>query len=540
MRDLHEGSSEYERRSDARGRSHRVLPDNLRLTDERTQALERMTTRGPVPVLSNLPSDVINSRMRCFYLSYPLQQLISNAESEHHKEWQGLNFAYLVLTVIDCVVAKMAPGSTRGATRTDVVQELRKSICAFRPDAEESLIGEIADFIVESLIGKDEFHEFQIVAQRADRLVCEPFRVRLIRRTWSEDLNAPVYTAEPQAIQLVLSMLDTPTMDAQKANMVILEEHVKRGRLDAALESAQRDVLLTRQFEAEITSLIRAVQRDINLVNYTTNVKPMLDEAHDHAKRVGSDRNRIIRDLADQQMKHMDREGAIPFEVTQLKNRLEQLQSHHTRLTTTILQAGESFLIEQNIQRFRVLAGISVVNLAERALYPALMLSIETLSAHWTEFAELCLGCEIRRVVDHGLIIDKLLVDRVLEEYVDEDALELLDIETVARTLTPELEIRFRRILLDSIDEMGTRLSLLLNVGREHKLNQKELYLLALTVLRGLHPIGMPDYLIENDGAQLDDPDVAGDDLIVFRRAQRNSMSAVNYGSQESSEIDHE
>ena len=466
-----------------------------------------------------MSTDFLASRMKCLYLSYPLQRAVSNAESDYHKEWQGLNFTYLSLKLIDCVIAKMAPGRPRGATRADVVQQLTESVLAFRPDADDEMIGRIVDFLIESLIGKDEFHQFQVVTDSDSGVASEPFRVRLIRRTWSEEANAPVYTAEPQAIQLVLSMLDTPTMDAQKANMVILQEHVKRGRLGEALESAQRDALLTQRFETEIAGIIRAVQRDISIIDYNAGVKPKLDEAHEHAKRVGQDRERIIRDLADQQERYLDREESVPLEVTRLKQQLEDLQAHHIRLTTTILRAGESFLIEQNIQRFRALAGLAVVNLAEKALCPALGLPFDVLNTEWGEFAEPCLGPEIQRLLDHGLIIDKLLVDRGPQELIEDDHSELEEREEVVRELTPELENRFRRILLDSVDgKEGTRLSLLLNVGREYHLTTRQLYLLALTVLRGLHGIGMPDYHVENDSVELDDPDMTGDDLIVYRR----------------------
>jgi hypothetical protein len=478
---------------------------------------------------SAVSTDFLASRMKCLYLSYPLQRAASNAESDHHKEWQGINFTYLGLKLIDCVIAKMAPGSTRGATRADVVQQLSESVLAFRRDADEEMIGKIIDFLIENLIGKDEFHQFQVVADCEAGLTSEPFRVRLIRRTWSEDLNAPVYTAEPQAIQLVLSMLDTPTMDAQKANMVILQEHVKRGRLGAALESAQRDALLTQRFEAEITGIIRAVQRDIGIIDYNAGVKPKLDEAHDHAKRVGVERDRIICDLADQQQRHLDREEAVPLEATQLKQQLEELQSYHIRLTATILRAGDSFLAEQNIQRFRVLAGIVVVNLAERALYPALGLPCDVLNTAWCEFAEPCLGPQIQRLVDHGLIIDKLIVDRGLEGTIEDDNEELADVEAVERELSPELENRFRRILLDSVDAReGTRLSQLLGIGREHQLSRKQLYLFALTMLRGLNGLCMREYHVENDGVELNDLELTGDDLIVYRSHRGADASPEN------------
>ena len=476
---------------------------------------------------SAVSTDFLASRMKCLYLSYPLQRAASNAESDHHKEWQGVNFTYLGLKLIDCVIAKMAPGSTCGATRADVVQQLSESVLAFRSDADDEMIGKIADFLIENLIGRDEFHQFQVVANNESGLTCEPFRVRLIRRTWSEELNAPVYTAEPQAIQLVLSMLDTPTMDAQKANMVILQEHVKRGRLGAALESAQRDALLTQRFEAEIIGIIRAVQRDIGSIDYNAAVKPKLDEAHDHAKRVGMERDRIIRDLADQQQRHLDREESVPLEATQLKQRLEELQSHHIRLTTTILRAGDSFLAEQNIQRFRVLAGIVVVNLAEKALYPALGLPLDALNSAWCEFAEPCLGPQIQRLVDHGLIIDKLIVDRAVEEVVEDEDAELANVEAVVRELSPELENRFRRILLDSVDgREGTRLSLLLDAGRKHQLSRNQIYLFALTMLRGLNGLGMRDYYVENDGVELNDLDLTGDDLIVYRTDRDRGASS--------------
>lgn len=479
------------------------------------------------PVVEPL-AEVTARRMQALVMTFPIHQTHAKGGSGYYPHWSKQNFTFLALQIFDAVFARMAPGVGRGATRDQIVADLTPFILASDPQLNEEGVAEIADFTLQQLMndGKGPFEQECVWAdERAQKVRPYPFRFALLQAFHDPESDRFLIRATSQAIHLYLRMLDQPLEDEQLANLFILQEQVKRGRIDRARREAERTMLLSLEYERYIFEMLRSVRRDVTSVDWIKDVTPKLEEAHRHVQRLIQDQSRVLTGLKEELHKYED---VLRLNTIQeLIGLLESCQRRHMDLERQILAAGPEFLEEQAYQRFRQMARSPMPDLNHQIFLPALGLNAESFKPLAKPIFQTVLGPEIERILDLEHFLERLLREETVhesrpDEEILEDRLPIGELFDPIRDLT---DMRIAEVLY-SVDEKGQRLSQLLDQGRRLGLETEELAALGVSVLHSYH--ARSDVLgltVHKDGELLQDPEFEGDDLLVARLIQAEKSS---------------
>lgn len=477
-----------------------------------------------VPVVEPL-AQVTSRRMQALVMTFPIHQMVAKGESGHHPNWEKQNFTFLALQAFDAVFARMSPGVGKGATRDQVIDDLRPFILGSDPDLDEKAVAEIADFVIVQLMneGKGPFEQQCVWAEeRARELKPYGFRFALLQAFHDPDSDRFLIRATSHAIHLYLRMLDQPLEDEQLANLFILEEQVKRGRIDRARREAERTMLLSLEYERYIFEMLRAVRRDVTAINWVQDVTPKLEEAHQHVQRLIQDQSRVLMGLKKELHRYED-SGRLNT-IHELIKLLESCQRRHMDLERQILAAGPEFLEEQAYQRFRKMARSPMPDLNHQIFLPALRLEAAQFRPLAKPIFQTVLGSEMSRILDLELFLERLLREEVLQDTVLDDEMSE-DRQPIGELFDPirdQTEMKISNCLT-AVDQRGVRLSDLLARGRKLGLDEEELAALGVSILHSYH--ARSDVLgieVSKDGKLLEDPLFEGDDLWVVRSTNVN------------------
>ena len=464
-------------------------------------------------------AQVVARRMQALLMGYPIHQMVAKGESGYHPDWQEQNFTFLALQVFDSVFARMAPGVGSGATREELIHDLKPYVLARQPHLDDDQVAAIVDFVLDHLMneGKGIFERECIWLTDDDLPKPYTFRFGLLKSYHDPETDQFIIRATTEAIHLYLRMLDQPIEDEQISNLFILHEQVRRGRIHRARREAERTMLLSLEYERYIEGMLRAVRRDVRTVDWVREVTPKLEEAHGHVQRLIRDQGRVLTALKLEMQRNEDLE--LVKIIQDLIAFLEMCQRRHMDLERRILGAGPSFLEEQAYQRFRSMARSPMPDLNEQVFMPALHLEGGAFREIVKDLYHVMLGPQVHRILDLELWIDKLLreegqIEPIRDEEEEEDRLPIL---SLFNPLDDELEEKLARIA-SSVDVAPIRLSELLDQGRELDLDVDQLAVLGVSFLQSYH--ARADLLglrVVRDGKPLDDPDFMGDDLLISR-----------------------
>jgi len=480
-------------------------------------------------------AEVTSRRMQSLVMAYPIHQMVARGASGHHPRWQKQNFTFLALQTFDAVFARMSPGVGMGATRDQIIEDLRPFILASDEGLSEEEVAEIGDFVIAQLMneGRGAFEQECIWAEEsAKTLRPYTFRFALLQSFHDPESDRFLIRATLQAIHLYLRMLDQPLEDEQLANLFILQEQVKRGRIDHARREAERTMLLSLEYERYIFGMLRAVRRDVTSVDWIREVTPKLEEAHRHVQRLIQDQGKVLNGLKNELHKYEDA-GRLQA-IHELIALLESCQKRHMELERQILAAGPEFLEEQAYQRFRQMARTPMPDLNQRIFMPGLRLPSREFGALARPICGVVLGPEIDRMLDLEVFLERLLREEVPHESKpDEEMLE--DRSPIGELFDPirdATEMKIANVLM-TVGEKHVRLSELLAQGRESGMETDELAALGVSILHSYHlRSDMLGLLVKKDGVLLEDPEFEGDDLVVTKLVEREDEreKAENHG----------
>lgn len=467
-------------------------------------------------------SRVVARRMQSMLMGFPVHQMVAKGESGYYPEWQDQNFTFLALQVFDSVFARMAPGLGRGATREQIIHDIRDYILAAQPKLTDNDVENIVDFVLNHLLndGKGVFEQECVWLDETNRPQPFMFRYGLLQSFHDPETDQFIIRATPEAIHLYLRMLDQPLEDEQVANMAVLHEQVRRGRISRSRREAERTMLLSLEYERYIENMLRSVRRDVRSVDWVREVSPKIEEAHNHVQRLIRDQGMVLKDLKRELQRNQDH--ARLHQIHALIDVLEVCQRRHMELERRILSAGPSYLEEQAYQRFRSMARSPMPDLNEQVFLPALTVKQSFLAPKINDLLHLVMGPSIHRILDLELLVERLLRDEAPDppRMEDEDQLERIPVQDLYNPLADDIEEKTAEVLT-LVGEEPMRLSELLAYGRELEMGTPELSIIGVSLLHSYH--ARSDLLgvtVSVDGKPLEDPEFMGDDLVIVRRAE--------------------
>jgi hypothetical protein len=466
-------------------------------------------------------------RLRALLHTQPLHQLElrKGMRGGGPEKFEPYDLLALQLAAIDYIADHQNP--LRGVALEEVEQELAHLAGAMAPRRRTSEHREVAALVL-SALENEGGGAFTLTFR-------DPYGPDRPRQ-WDVKLVTPDQAADgsielratPQAINLLLDVMDVDIESAETAAAYMFRLQVERGRLGRAAESAERMRRLSKAYQESIQQAIVTAGRDIGQVDWAGRVMAEIERAYTHIEERLREEAAIIEDVAERHATAVD----VPQRQTllQIKELLEDCNRHHRELHSHLMEARASLLAHHANQRLAPPPSPALVAMHADVLLPTLALAPGSADSVLVPFAAGTVPPLPAGLVDLGRLADHLWRSRS-ERHVTlrpVEPVELDDQEVTQQLFTPEA-VAFARELLGRAHR-GTRLSHLLREASQPGAPPGAARLVALGGLEAFMDAGtqlasgdetdtwrlVPRGLTaERTGGRLSHPDHAGDELAL-------------------------
>jgi len=454
-------------------------------------------------------------RLRVLLHTLPLDALHrSNALRDpelRHYDGLALGLATMDL-IVDHMGLDVDVDRARVATHLGPLLEAMDRVSGKEPDAEHH--SAMVDRVISALRNDDERRRpfaMSYLDLDGGKLVRRLREFRLVYDQFHPD-GGTVLRLSNEAVNLFLGALELPIEDAQAAAEAIVQSQLARGRLDEALESAQRAHLQSIRYKAKLEHVLRDTRRDVTSLDWRVEVPRLLEEALSHVSARLLVEQTIVNTATERLdlLEEGDERGAIVARIASLARECMLL---HTSLQGPLMRARNVFLDEQARQRFVAPPLTARPELVRDVLEPVLAMGKKDALALVEAIQPLLIGAHPPSVLSLRVLIDWQLRPRrevapsphaVAEPDLAERGLDPTRFPTEIRTLVTEL--------LEGLTEPRT-LSDLLRVLRDQGAPEATLDALALSVSEAFAQ--EEGHTVERMGKRFEVAGWFGDELMI-------------------------
>ena len=471
----------------------------------RTDDLHDMTNGARGPTMHA----VLSHRLRSLVRTGPIHRIEANKASRA-RDLGRHDLRALALRAIDATIEHMGLGY--GAYRSDIAEALSPIIRAVEPGTTATDVDEITDIVVEHLLNEAsrrlQFDE-PYVDFDGTSATTRTVRFHLLREEEADD-GSIVLKATTEAINLYAGMLDVDVEDAQTAAEAVLKAQIERGAIGAAVATARQARLRSIEYGEKLGSTLRQVRRDISRVDASAMLQTVAGARKHLEVRLQVERGLI--DAVEQRVVSAEVEDAPA--LVELKDTLTDCRRRHLQLHSNVLGMNETWLSEQERQRFRRHRASALPELERDVLGPLIASTMGDIDPILDALVLPLHAPVPPRVFDLGRLADSLLAPRRRERDLDLDELEE-ELE-----LIPAVEARFDAPTVARARELlgsGGTLASLLDASRTANDAPAVRRLLVLRALWAWDP-DPEETLTAQPVGNLRDPEYDGDDLIFGER----------------------
>ncbi|MFI7291925.1 hypothetical protein ACIBRY_35590 [Streptomyces anulatus] len=475
---------------------------------------------GPRPAPGPAADEGLSRRLRALACTAPLHDL-DVRKANLAGEYTVYAMAEVALAAIDHVTLNM--DFDTGADHDQIVARLLPRVGAQAPDRPVAEHERVARWVLENLINVGS-------VDRGFRAVYGTFGPDgvYVRRDYDFKLieevpghGGMVYLrATDEAVNVLVGALDTDVTSAQIAAEVKLEVLISRGRLADAQLAAEQARYRTVQYAETLRRTLEATRRNVRAVDWLHTVPDMIAEALDHVADRYRHENAILTNIRKARDEAEDPEHKR--RAAELVDIVKDCIRRHTQLQSRLLEAGPLFRAEQDRQAFAPPTAHAGLDLYGQLLAPLLPLPVEQSTRATDAFFAHGTGLRTPTSVRVGDLVDLLLTPPLEREHLGAEMPEPDLIATPDDSRFSEEQLARAMTLLDLEYDAPRRLSGLLAEAR--RTGDTDLpYLVALLAVHAASPPVGTAYrqgerrllFAVDDGAQLDDPEFGGADLIV-------------------------
>jgi hypothetical protein len=409
-----------------------------------------------------LPSELAREsflrRLRALLHTQPLHQLElrKGMRGGGPEKYEPYDLLALQLAAIDYIADQQNP--LRGVALEEVQHELAHLAGAMAPRRRANEHREVAVLVLSALENEGAGAFSLTFRDPYDSDRSHQSDVKLITPDQAADGSIEL-RATPQAINLLLDVMDVDIESAERAAAYVFRLQVERGRLRSAAESAERMRRLSKAYQESIQQAILTARRDIGQVDWAGRVMIEIEQAYAHVDERLREEASILEDVAE---RHATAEPSQRQTLLQIKELLEDCNRHHRELHTHLMNARASLLEHHANQRLAPPPSPALVALHADVVLPTLAFALQPVDAVLTTFASGVVPLlppglvDIRRLADHlwRARAERQVPLRPIE------SIELDDRGEPRPRFTPEA-VAFARELLGR-DHRATRLSDLL------------------------------------------------------------------------------
>ncbi|MEU3558085.1 hypothetical protein [Streptomyces fragilis] len=458
-------------------------------------------------------------RLRALACTAPLHDLDAR-KANLSGEFSVYGMAEVALAAIDLVTLTM--DFDTGADHEQIVTRLTPRVAAQAPRRPVAEHERVARWVLESLINVGS-------VDRGFRAVYGTFTADgvYVRRDYDfkliEEVPGPgggVYLrTTDEAVNVLVGALDTDVTSAQIAAEVKLEVLINRGRLADAQLAAEQARYRTVQYSETLRRALEATRRNVRAVDWLRTVPDMIAEALEHVADRYRHENAILTNI--RKARDESEDPGQKRRAAELVDIVKDCIRRHTQLQSRLLEAGPLFRAEQDRQAFAAPARTAGTDLYGQLLAPVLPLPLEQSIQVTDAFFAHGTGLRTPGSVRVGDLVDLLLTPPAEREHLGAEMPEPDLIATPDDSRFSEGQLAAAKELLDLPPDAPRRLSGLLAEARRQDPDLP--YLVALLAIHAASPPvgtayrqGEPRLLFAvDDGAELDDPEFGGADLIV-------------------------
>jgi septum formation topological specificity factor MinE len=269
--------------------------------------------------------------------------------------WELYDLVTLTQVAVDVVALSSGLDGNLGAPRDAVLDEMQRVAAAMAPTRRAEEHVHVVTRVLDHLLRHGEpspYFPVEFADPDADwQTVVQP--VRVLYETLAADGATLHVNVDNTAVALLLIATNRSLEDEHEAVIAVMQAQADTGRLDAAIDSADDALTLSRTYAANVRRMILDAERDVTRIDYLHTLRPELLSASAHVERRMRVDGTLLRHLEGLRAEASDEQD--PRTVRQLHratSRLSQAVETLAELQTDIVGATPRWRDAQAAQAF--------------------------------------------------------------------------------------------------------------------------------------------------------------------------------------------
>lgn len=253
-----------------------------------TQAVQRgsgVATRNSG--VSPLVGTATRRRRTLAHLSPIFDLHLNRARNPSNVEWSAYDLIALIQLTVDVIALSSGLDGNLGAPRTAVLAEMTRAASAMAQRRPADEHHHVAAHVLDHLLRHDEptpYFSVDYADPDAD-WQSVTHQVRVLYETLAADGSTLRVNVDNTAVALLLIATNRTLEDEHEAVIAVMQAQADSGRLDAAIDSAEDALTLSRAYSANVRRMIIEAERDVTRVDYLHTLRPELEAARKHIDR---------------------------------------------------------------------------------------------------------------------------------------------------------------------------------------------------------------------------------------------------------------
>ena len=269
--------------------------------------------------------------------------------------WSAYDFIALIQLTVDTIALSSGLDGNLGAPRSAVLAEMTRTAAAMAPHRSAEEHSHISAHVLDHLLRHDEPNPYFAVdyadPDNSWRTVTQ--HVRVLYETLAADGSTVHVNVDNTAVALLLIATNRSLEDEHEAVIAVMQAQADSGRLDAAIDSAEDALTLSRAYAANVRRMIAEAERDVTRVDYLRTLRPELTAAAAHLDRRIRVDGTLLRHLENLRADASEEQDPIAVrQLTRATSRLGNAVETLAELQTDVVGATPRWRDAQAAQAF--------------------------------------------------------------------------------------------------------------------------------------------------------------------------------------------
>jgi hypothetical protein len=269
--------------------------------------------------------------------------------------WAAYDVIALIQVTVDIVALSSGLDGNLGAPRDAVLAEMQRTAAVMAPYRPAEEHAHVAAHVLDHLLRHGEpspYFPVEYADPDSDwQTVVQP--VRVLYETLAADGASLHVNVDNTAVALLLIATNRSLEDEHEAVIAVMQAQADSRRLDAAIESAEDALTLSRTYAANVRRMILEAERDVTRIDYLHTLRPELVAATAHVERRIRVDGTLLRHLENLRADASDEQDpAAVRQLTRAASRLGDAVETLAELQTDVIAATPRWRDAQAAQAF--------------------------------------------------------------------------------------------------------------------------------------------------------------------------------------------